>query len=158
MSGGHVMRTRNAIWTLIAGISATAASAQQPTIDQLLATPTAAEIVQRWKSVCFDHAGNIEAQIQAMKDTGLTWPYQMMTGRRGSKPYCMVLSSAKAGTAAADFLGPLSTAIGQPPAALKADGKGLETEVELSGKKYWIGVSLETPGGNLVSTIVIAVK
>jgi len=143
---------------MLAGISASAASAQEPTLDQLLATPAAAEIVARWKSVCFDHAGNIDAQIQAIKDTGLTWPYQAMTGRRGNKPYCMVLSSTKVGTAAADFLGPLSTAIGQPPDALKTERKGLSTEVELAGKKYWIGVSLENPGGNLVSTIVIAVK
>ena len=157
MRGGRGMSKLNAIG-MLAGISASAASAQEPTIDQLLATPTAGEIVARWKSVCFDHAGNIDAQIQAIKDTGLTWPYQAMTGRRGRKPYCMVLSSTKSGTAAADFKGPLSTAIGRPPEALKAEGKGLSTEFEVAGTRYWISVSLENPGGNLVSTVVIAAE
>ncbi len=135
-----------------------AASAQEPTFEQLLATPTAAEIVEQWKTICFDHPGDSKAQTEAIKTSGLTWPYQAMVDMRGQKPACLVVSSTKIGTSINDFAGPLSAVTSRPAEKFKADGRGLSADIELEGKAYWVGVSSKGTRGNLVSTVVLAVK
>ncbi|WP_265528969.1 hypothetical protein [Sphingomicrobium marinum] len=60
------------IKSLIIGLSLLT---QGPTLEQLLETPSAQEIVDRWGSVCVANAGNLADQKSAVEELGLEWPY-----------------------------------------------------------------------------------
>ena len=135
------------------------AIAQEPTIEQLLATPTAAEIVGQWKAVCLDHAGDPITQEATVKSTGLTWPYQAYFHPRGGEVDCVVASATKPGTVTGDFLGPLSTATALPAGEFRADKRGLSADLPLNGRTYRVGASTsDMGGGNLVTTVILAAK
>lgn len=78
--------------------AAPAVQAAEPTIEQLMATPSAAEIVAQWKAVCLDHSGDMRAQRRAMNDLGVTWPYQVMFDDNREARACFVVSSTEAAT------------------------------------------------------------
>ena len=110
------MSARVSLLALPAAFAAASALATEPTLEQLLAQPSPAEIVAKWKAVCLDHAGDEAAQRRAVVEQQIDWPYQAAFDDRGGKPACMVVSST-----ALDATG---QALGDAIAA--ADGLALE--------------------------------
>ena len=70
-----------------------AALAAEPSLEQLLATPSPVEIVAKWKAVCLDHAGDASAQRRAVRELNIDWPYQVMFDKDAGKPACLMVSS-----------------------------------------------------------------
>jgi len=140
--------------TLLAAGSA--AAAEEPTLDQLLATPSASDIVSQWKTICLDHAGDTKAQKAAVKASGLTWPYQVYFLKDKDGPACVVVSSI----AAADTVDSLYAAveIGASPTVLterKNRADQASASIAIDGTSYDVTVGIKKSPGNQVATVIL---
>jgi hypothetical protein len=133
-----------------------AAQAQEPTFEQLLATPSATEIAARWKSVCFDHAGNMEAQAKAAEDLKITWPYQVMFEAKRF-PTCMVVSAIAPGQTARDLA--LAVAATDQVFALSNPEETKDkfnTSASINGRPFLVAASLKRAPGTTIAVIALS--
>ena len=102
------------------------ALAAEPTLEQLLATPSPVEIATKWKAVCLDHAGDAGAQRRAVRELNIDWPYQAMFDKDAGKPACLMVSSIE----------PQATAQSLGDAITKASAPLVLENVELRGNIF----------------------
>jgi len=137
---------------IVAGITPAAAQS----INDLMATPKIAEIAARWASVCVANAGNPGKQKQAVKDQGLTWPYQVMFLKDQGQPSCALASSTETATTADGLAEAVQAQFaGQPLAGVTKTATSVTASVVIAGKSFRIVAGLQKPGSNVVAVIAL---
>lgn len=134
----------------------TGIGAAEPTFSDLLATPSATDIAARWKSVCYDHAGDRKAQQAAAKAQNITWPYQAMFLADKGEPSCVIASTTEASTTpdALFDAAALSAAPLAPFLRAKKDDQVFGT-VTIADKSYRIEAGLHKSPGTLIAVVAL---
>ena len=133
-----------------------AAAAEQPTLDQLMATPSAPDIAAQWKAICLDHAGDAKAQKASVKASELTWPYQAYFLKDKGAPAC-VLASSIAASDTVDSLFAATEAAASPAALVdrKNDADQASASTVIEGMPYMVTVGIKKSTGNQVATVIL---
>lgn len=147
----------------LAGLSlvfASPAQADEPTIQQLLATPSPTEIFDKWAAVCLANAGNQKEQTKAAKDLKIDWPYQTFFDKTEALDSCLVISATETDADVSTLTESISKSFsGDDYKILVSNKDEVSSFGSIGGYAFGIEASAKNqPGSRILSIALIQLK